>query len=563
MPFLNRTLLKKYSLFTGFIVFSAIYEHISSWLSINFNTLRTTGINTDKFLLSSLLKHDIVFLAVCSTAFIFIPVLLVKWIKKNSIHVKDSFSRRFFRIPIITLFVVSMAVQVFFLLNVNKGFSLSGDENAYLFQAKIFSQGFLTVPSHPLKEFFNNDHIVNNGRMFAIYPPGVPFLLYLGMLLSAPWLVGPLFASASLVLFYVIFCRHNPPHIAFLAACSIALSRFFITFGASYHSHPPALFFTVLAIFLYEKLESCGRGSIYFGAVLGMAFIIRPFTAVLLAFVLMFELVFKLLSTKQQTGNISNVLRLKSITTAAAGFLPFFAVFCAYNYHLTGNMLKMGYLVSDDIQFIGLQGNLIFGLKSILYACWRLFDGLFAIPTPVGLFLTALGVYKAGKDGRRYFFIFLTTVAVCSTMRFYQFRYFYSFAFFLHIYVFIGFEAFIALFIKYKKRTGIVHSQWLMSVSVVFAILTLSKSVRVKKRWLEKVTTPYRLVKKEGLKNSIVFLGSTSYVYPMFYSRNSPKLNDTVLYVLDLGNKNKKLIKYYGGRRRCFIYERGMLKHLI
>jgi len=552
--------LKKHNILIAFIVFSSIYEHLSSWLSTSFNTFKTTGITTGGLLLPSLLKDDMVFLAVCSTAFVIIPVLIVKWIKSRGIRVKHRFSYRFFRFPVFTLFLLSLALQAFFLLNVNKGFSLSGDENAYLFQAKIFSQGSLTVPSHPLKEFFNNDHIVNNGRMFAIYPPGVPLLIYIGMLLSAPWLVGPLFASASLVLFYIVFCRRHTPHIAFLAACSIALSRFFITFGASYHSHPPALFFTLLAILLYEKLEDSGNGSLLFGMAVGMAFIVRPFTAALLVLALILEIAYK--SIKQQSGKTNSVLHIKNITTAAIGFLPFFAVFCAYNHNLTGNILKMGYLISDDVQFIGFHGNLIFGLKSILYACWRLFDGLFAVPAPIGVFLTALGVYKAGKGGRRYFFMFITAIAVCSTMRFYQFRYFYSFAFFLHIYVFIGFGALIDTLIEKGKRTDIVCLQWFMSVSAVFGILTLSHAVRVKKSWLEKVTTPYRVVKKAGIKNSIVFIGSTSHVYPMFYTRNSPKLNDTVLYVLDLGDKNKDLIKYYASERSCFIYERGILKRL-
>lgn len=452
------------------------------------------------------------------------------------------------------LFLFTIVLQVFFLKVVNKGFCLSGDENAYLFQAKIFSKFSLTVPSHLLKEFFNNDHIVNNGRMFSIYPPGLPFLL-----MGISWLVGPFFAASSLLVLYKIFQHDFPSDLSFFAVVSIALSRFFISFGASYHSHSPTFFFIALTMLLYLRLETSEspskskRLSLGLGAAFGAAFIIRPFSAAIFAVYLMYGF----LRNWPRKG-INNV-RAKFILM---GFLPFLLIFFAYNHHLTGNIFKMAYLVSDDAQFVGLQTNLLAGIKNIIYSCWRLFDGLFPLPASVSLFFLFLGVWKSEKKARNYFYLFLFALLVCSLMPFHQFRYLYSFSFFMHIYIFIGFTAFLDKILILSIEDKKICFQWLISIIIASGTMVLCNDINVKGRWLKKITTPYRVVEKAGIKNAVIFLKDTKEVYPMFYTRNAPDFNDSVLYALDRGDKNQELMEFYKGRS-FFVYSKGTVTEIL
>jgi hypothetical protein len=49
------------------------------------------------------------------------------------------------------------------------------DSIAQLFQAKIFASGRLYATSHPLREFFDYTHMINNGKWYSQYPPGMRF----------------------------------------------------------------------------------------------------------------------------------------------------------------------------------------------------------------------------------------------------------------------------------------------------------------------------------------------------------------------------------------------------
>ena len=69
------------------------------------------------------------------------------------------------------------------------------DSIKQVFHGKIFATGRLAAPSHPLKEFFDFRGTMNDmrgdGKWYSEYPPGHSFLMMLGALISAPWLVNP------------------------------------------------------------------------------------------------------------------------------------------------------------------------------------------------------------------------------------------------------------------------------------------------------------------------------------------------------------------------------------
>src|SRR4030066_227381 len=78
------------------------------------------------------------------------------------------------------------------------------DEIAYLFQAKLFQSGRLYASTPCGREFFDFPHIINNGKWYSIYPPGFPLLLVLGLAFRTPWLINPILAGLTMVLFFLL-----------------------------------------------------------------------------------------------------------------------------------------------------------------------------------------------------------------------------------------------------------------------------------------------------------------------------------------------------------------------
>ena len=82
------------------------------------------------------------------------------------------------------------------------------DSIKQVFHGKTFATGRLAAPSHPLKEFFDFRGTMNDmrgdGKWYSEYPPGHSFLMMLGALISAPWLINPLLGSATVLLLYYL-----------------------------------------------------------------------------------------------------------------------------------------------------------------------------------------------------------------------------------------------------------------------------------------------------------------------------------------------------------------------
>jgi hypothetical protein len=91
-----------------------------------------------------------------------------------------------------------------------RAFPNSGDEYAYLLQAKIFLSGRLwsDAPSNP--DFFELSHVfAKDGKWVSEYPLGWLGLLSIAQLARLPyWLVSPLFGAALLALL-ALFCARR------------------------------------------------------------------------------------------------------------------------------------------------------------------------------------------------------------------------------------------------------------------------------------------------------------------------------------------------------------------
>jgi hypothetical protein len=159
------------------------------------------------------------------------------------------------------------------------------DSIAQLFQARIFAGGHLWVPSHPMPQFFEYMHMINDGRWYSQYPPGHPALLALGVWAGAPWLVNPILAGLGVVGVYLLANELFDRGVARLAALLGALSPFLVVMGGGFMSHVGA--FTLLTFFLFLHFRSVRtqsrRDAALAAACLGSALLIRPYTAAVVA----------------------------------------------------------------------------------------------------------------------------------------------------------------------------------------------------------------------------------------------------------------------------------------
>ncbi|HLH73769.1 MAG TPA: glycosyltransferase family 39 protein, partial [Chloroflexota bacterium] len=207
------------------------------------------------------------------------------------------------------------------------------DSVAYLFQAKTYAIGRLWVPTPPHPEFFTHEFIVMyHGRWFGKYPPGWPILLALGVLAGVPWIVSPICGALTLFVVYRIGREIYHPWLGVLAALLGLLSPFWLFLSGSMMSHASGFLFSMLFIWGFWRTTRC-HGAVWpgllTGLVLGMGFLIRPFT------VLMVALPFGIYATVEVARKPD--LGLRRYVPIVVGALPFVIVFGVYNAYFTGN----------------------------------------------------------------------------------------------------------------------------------------------------------------------------------------------------------------------------------
>ncbi|MDD8026289.1 MAG: glycosyltransferase family 39 protein [Acidobacteriota bacterium] len=229
------------------------------------------------------------------------------------------------------------------------------DESAYLFQARIFLTGGVTAPLPPVPEAFDFPHVVNVGRWYTIYPPGFPFLLALGLLARAPWLVNPILAAFAIILFYFLGIEIYDRRTGVLASVLGALSIWLLLMSSTMMSHTAGMVFNALfLLFFFRSLRAPTVGNgLAAGASLGLAFLIRPYNAAV--FALPFLIVLAVKSLARLKLRWRNALALTLAGAACLG------LFLAYNAATTGDPLTPGYIAR-----YGQAYSVIFGRAATL-----------------------------------------------------------------------------------------------------------------------------------------------------------------------------------------------------
>jgi len=155
------------------------------------------------------------------------------------------------------------------------------DAVSHIFHAEILASGRLFVDSHPLREFFHGNTIVNNGHWYSQYPPGHTLMLAIGAAAGVPWLVNPVLGALFVLALAGLgrACYGNDQgRLSLLLALA---SPFVVLMSTEFYSHASAILWVTLALCSYVRFMRGDRGAwiVATGTFLGLCAITRPLTA--------------------------------------------------------------------------------------------------------------------------------------------------------------------------------------------------------------------------------------------------------------------------------------------
>lgn len=207
------------------------------------------------------------------------------------------------------------------------------DEAQYLFQAKYFAAGQLTVKAPLVPEAFSLYMVPQNeSRWFAIFPPGWAAMLAVGLKLHIFWLVNPMLAGICILLAYLFFQDIYSRRVARLAIVLLCCSPWFIFMAMSLMSHISTLACALAAAVLVLRGFKSREIKYFFAAGLFVGFVslIRPLDGAIIAILLG---VWTLMDEAQWRKRILNAAILTVGTICSA------ALVLPYNFGVTGNAM--------------------------------------------------------------------------------------------------------------------------------------------------------------------------------------------------------------------------------
>ncbi len=180
--------------------------------------------------------------------------------------------------------LLALAASLWFESSVLAFSPTTDDEGAYEFAARLLQAGRLYVESHPQKAFFDNAFLINDGKLYAQYFLGWPALLAVGLALGISQFINPLLFAGAIPAVAWATSRLAGRRAGWLAALLFAASPMLIGFGATRLSHTSTLFFlawgTWAAVELRHRPTRPAWVWAVFACAFSAAFFIRPASAV-------------------------------------------------------------------------------------------------------------------------------------------------------------------------------------------------------------------------------------------------------------------------------------------
>ena len=160
------------------------------------------------------------------------------------------------------------------------------DEVDYLFQARYFARGWLTMPPPPVPAGFEVDMLqMDATRWFSVFPPGWPAVLALGVMAGVPWLVNPVLGGLNVILATVLLGGMYDRRTTRIAVALLAFSPWHLFMAMSFMSHILSLTLALAAAVGIAAASRTGRAAPALAAGLAVGIIghTRPLEGVVVA----------------------------------------------------------------------------------------------------------------------------------------------------------------------------------------------------------------------------------------------------------------------------------------
>lgn len=274
-----------------------------------------------------------------------------------------------------------------------QGFANSGDEQALLFQGRLFARGQLYVEdpiydrANPLNRYVAADAMDDTGgRRFAKYAPGWPALLSLGVRIRAEWLVAPVLGALTVFLLVSHVRRRIGEEFVTTAWWLVTLCAFFGLSVANFGSHTATMAFLFGAFFIYdgtldERPSERSRWRLLaVGLLLGYCSLIRYLDWIPLIAWIAFDLL------RQR--------KIKGLILVLLGFGLLASVHLLYNKLLTGSALLPPIVQAETGNIAGRLGLSWAGFEVTAIRLWRV---LYAFPPAILLLLCLMRPYGSAR----------------------------------------------------------------------------------------------------------------------------------------------------------------------
>ena len=448
------------------------------------------------------------------------------------------------------------------------------DSFAQVFQGSIFAHGRLTAPSPPLKELFFYEHIINNGQWYSQYPPGHAFLMMIGILAGAPWIINPLLGSCTIVLFYFLGRELYSDSVGRLASLLGLFSPFILFMSSEFMNHATGLFlFTVFILFYARavRLQSILSGLIA-GTALGWCITIRPLSAIgqALPFI-----VFACYLLVKRFRDYSLPFFAVSIQA-----LLFTGILLAYNYLTNGDPFLFGYQVLYGNGHLpgfghaawGEPHNLAQGISYTLNNFVGLNKYLFEWPLPSLVFVFIL--FASGRVNRWDVLLLCSFLSLALAYLFYFFqdwcfgpRFLYEASGCLILLTCRGIQSAPHLIKKVFGRPIAVRRIYGFTTAVILFCLSYGLMTNVPAlyklysgSYWEVNGKIEKAVKQQQIHNAVIFVRHIGFRPPLM--ANSPFLDNGIIYVWDFRHLRQQIMALYPGYRYYYADHDGSIVEL-
>jgi 4-amino-4-deoxy-L-arabinose transferase-like glycosyltransferase len=464
------------------------------------------------------------------------------------------------------------------------------DEAAYLFQAQVFAQGRLSVPTPPSPESYWSPFVLDyEGQRFSKYPPGYSLLLSLGVRADEQWIVNALLGSLALWFIAQLGRTIYSPTTGLLAAALGLTCPVFLAESASLLSHPTSLFFTTLFLWSFARLiqrptDNPRRFAVVAGLALGYLVITRPYDAIGVG------LPFALYGLARALHGDRALLHHGMLAVAVT--LLFSLMLPAYWYWLTGDFANPYRFVwpYDRPGFgpdVGLEGyDLATGLSYARLNLRALSTGFLGWPGYLNVFFLWLPFVLRPRDRWNYLLLagFISLVGLHVTYWYYGGRdagfprYYYAALPTLLLLTARGIETVtvalrrlsVGVHLPLGKAASGIRLSWgkpplylaLIALVLYNGLVFLPVQLRAFQGKSGITAAPLRVVQDAGITNAVVFVAGYEhwYDFAVFFAANSPTLDSDIVYAIYRNEQQARAVKHLYPNRYCYVQSHNRLR---